>query len=130
MVVVVSLVMPTLAWAKYRAVGVETNTFLTHVMTTTSQRPGRPTCGSISVLSVPLSWSAPSDTTFVTGYEVSRSNSTGGPYTPYTVVTGTSTTVTALLFDQFYVVSAMNHQWRGLPSAERRVDVFLAVASC
>jgi hypothetical protein len=128
--VVASLVVPTLAWAKYKATGAETNTFVTHVMTTTSQRPGQPSCGNINVLAVPLSWAAPTDTSFVTGYEIGKSNSPGGPYTPYTFVAGTSTTVNVLLSDQYYVVHAMNHQYRGLDSVERHVSVFLGTASC
>lgn len=66
--------------------------------------------------SAQLSWSQPSNNK-AAGYEISRSTSNGGPYTPVTTVTGASTTTytdTGLAFTTtyYYVVTATKNNWK------------------
>jgi hypothetical protein len=125
-IVVASLSVPSVAWARYRATGSETNTFATHVLLT----PGTPTCGGINLLSVPLSWSAPSDAAYVQSYELGTSSTSGSGYT-YTPVAGTSTTVAIpSLGTRYFVVRSVNHNWRSGISGERTVVGALVVATC
>jgi len=120
--------MPTLAWANYRASGAETNSFATHVLLTL----GQPTCGLISLFNVTISWTAPSDSAYVTSYEIGMSTSSGGPYPTYpTTITGTSATVTApTLGTRYFVVRSANHSWRGHDSTERAITSVGGVAVC
>jgi len=124
LVIVVSMMMPTLAWAKYRASGSETNVFQTRVLGT----PGRPACTGLGALSVTLTWTAASG---AVTYELGEDDNPGGPYTFDDVGTGLSETFGISSGDHYYVVRAVNHNWRGPISAERRVDGFLFLtASC
>ena len=65
------------------------------VDTTPPSTPGTPsvttTCGSVTI-----SWGAANDNVGVTGYEVQRATSSGGPYTTVTTTTGTTFTNTGL----------------------------------
>jgi hypothetical protein len=125
-VVVGSIAMPSLAWARYRSPSTETNTFATHVLLA----PGRPGCTGLGVLSVTLSWTAPSDSALVLSYELGKSPTSGGPYS-YSPVSGTSTTQSISSGDWYFVVRTVNQAWRGANSAERQVNgVLFLVASC
>lgn len=122
-----SIAMPSLAWARYRSASTETNTFATHVLLA----PGRPSCSGLGVLSVTLSWSAPSDAAYVLSYELGKSGSSGGPYTYTNVGSGTSTTQGISSGDTYFVVRTVNQGWRGAISQERRVNgVLFLLASC
>lgn len=126
-VVLGSIAMPSLAWARYRSAGSETNTFATHVLLA----PGRPSCTGLGVLSVTLSWTAPSDSAFVQSYELGKSGSSGGPYTYTNVGNLTSTTQSISSGDWYFVVRTVNQGWRGAISPQRRVDgVLFLLASC
>jgi hypothetical protein len=126
-VVVGSIAMPSLAWARYRSAGSETNTFATHVLLA----PGRPSCSGLGILSVTLSWTAPSDAAFVLSYELGKSGSPGGPYTYTNVGTATSASPGISSGDQYFVVRTVNQAWRGSISPERRVNGLLfLVATC
>jgi hypothetical protein len=126
-VVMGSIAMPSLAWARYRATGSETNTFGTHVLLA----PGRPSCSGLGVLSVTLSWTAPSDSAFVLSYELGKSGSAGGPYSYNNVGTGTSTTQSISSGDWYFVVRTVNQTWRGTVSTERQVKGVLGLlATC
>lgn len=127
LVVTASLVTPTLAWAKYRGAGVETNTFATHVLLA----PGRPSCSGLGVLSVTLSWSAPSDSAYALSYELGESGSSGGSYSYSNVGNVTSVSIGVSNGSHFYVVRTVNHNWRGIPSVERQVNgVLFLAANC
>lgn len=126
-VVVASIAMPSLAWARYRSTGSETNTFATHVLLA----PGGPTCSGLGILSVTLSWTAPRDVAFVMSYELGKSTTSGGPYTYTNVGTGTSTSPAISVGNQYFVVRTVNNAWRGTASPERRVVGILAlIATC
>jgi hypothetical protein len=121
-VVVASILTPTFAWAIYRANGTaEANVFSTHVLLA----PGRPTCSGLGILAVTLSWTPPSDASFVLSYELGKGTSSGGPYTYTNVGTATSNNPSISNGNQYFVVRTVNQQWRGTPSAERRVNSFL-----
>lgn len=125
---VVSIAMPTLAWARYGSTGSETNTFATHVLLA----PGRPSCSGLGVLSLTLSWTAPSDATpFVTSYELGKSNTSGSGYIYTDVGLVTSKAVTISSDHQYYVVRTVNHQWKGSISPERDVlGILFLAATC
>lgn len=126
-VVLTAMVAPVWAWARSTASGTETNTFATHVFLA----PGRPSCSGVGVLSVTLSWTAPSDSARVLSYEVGASTTSGGPYTYTNVGTGTSTTMSISSGNNYYVVRSVNHLWRGANSAERLVTgVLFLAATC
>jgi hypothetical protein len=122
-IVVGSLLMPTLAWARYRSSGAETNVFLTHVLAV----PTRPSCSGLGVLSVTLNWTN-ADAKALT-YELGQSAGTGGPYSYADIGAGTSTSFSISSGAKFYVVRAVNHQWHGSPSIEREVDGILFLAA-
>ncbi len=128
-VAVTSIVMPALAWARYGSTGSETNTFATHVLLA----PGQPTCSGLGVLSVTLSWTAPADTTFFSGYDLGSSTTSGGPYTYTNVGLATSKAVSISAGDQYYVVRTedLPHLWKGSNSPERHVvGVLFLLATC
>jgi len=124
-VVVASLAMPAVAWARYRASGFETNTFATHVLLA----PGRPACSGLAILSVTLSWTAPTDTAYVSSYELGESATSGGTYSYTNVGLVTSKTMSISSGNHFYVVRTVNHAWRGSLSPEREVDGLLTLAA-
>ena len=124
-VVMTSVALPSLAWAHYRPSGSGSTTFSTHVLLVDAQ----PTCPTISVLTVTLTWAAPTDAAYVTSYEVGKSSSSGGPYTYSSAGTGPSTNVVVVLGDFYFVIRSLNHNWQGPSSPERHVHAVL-VASC
>jgi len=126
LVVVASLVTPTVAWARFRSAGSETNAFATHVLGT----PGRPGCSGLGVLTVTLSWAAASNPSYVLSYELGEDSSSGGPYSYSNVGNVTSVTMGISLGTHYYVVRAVNHNWRGPDSLERRVNGLVVVATC
>ena len=126
LVVTASLVTPTVAWAKYRGAGAETNTFATHVLLA----PGRPTCAVLGILSIRLTWTAPSDSSFVDGYQLGVATSSGGTYSYTNVGLVLTTTVGIGLGDFWYVVRSMDSLWRGAVSLERKVNGLGIVATC
>lgn len=105
---------------------------------------GTPTlsCGSINVLNVTFNWTAPADATqadvygsgnLVTGYEVLRGTTSGGPYptlvatvTPATTTTYTATVVAGTFY---FVVRTIKQMWKGPFSNQRKVTALL-VATC
>ncbi len=125
-VVVAGILAPAAAWARYGSAGAETNTFATHVLLA----PGEPSCGAISLFSVPLSWTAPTDASFVSSYDIGTATTSGGPYTYVNVGTARSTSVEAGLGNYYYVVRTEDHLWRGANSAERHVLGVGLVATC
>jgi hypothetical protein len=128
LVVTASLVTPTLAWAKYRAAASETNVFATHVLLA----PGTPTCGVISLLTVTLSWTPPSDSAYVDTYEVGYGPSAVGPFANF-ISAGTNTFKIISIpgfSTRYYVVHTTNDSWTGANSGSRRVDSLVALASC
>ncbi|HEX3542579.1 MAG TPA: hypothetical protein VHT75_19280 [Acidimicrobiales bacterium] len=126
-VVMAAVVAPVWAWARSTASGAETNTFATHVFLA----PGQPVCSGLGIVTVTLTWSAPSDSAQVLGYELGVSTTSGGPYTYSNVGTGTSTNTGVSSGNNFFVVRSVNHLWRGPNSAERKVVSLLGLtASC
>jgi hypothetical protein len=123
--VATSLITPTLAWARYRAAGSETNVFATHVLGT----PGRPSCSGLGVLTVTLSWAAASNPSYVLSYELGQDSSSGGPYTYTNVGNVTSVSFGVSSGNHYYVVRAVNHNWHGSDSPERRVNGILFLAA-
>ncbi len=126
-VVLASIVMPA-AWARYRTNGSETNTFDTHVLLA----PGQPTCSGLGVLSVTLSWTAPTDSAYVTSYELGDSATSGSGYSYTNVGLVTSKTLLSISSgNHFYVVRTVNHSWRGSLSPERKVvGIVSLLATC
>ncbi|MEA2902421.1 MAG: hypothetical protein QOH36_2308 [Actinomycetota bacterium] len=123
-VVLASLLMPTLAWAKYRATGAETNTFATLTLGT----PGTPACIGLGVLSVTLSWTAASG---ALRYDLGVDNSPGGPFTYSDIGSGTTETFGISSGTFYYVVRPANHNWQGPDSAPRKVvGVLVLAATC
>jgi hypothetical protein len=118
--VVASILAPTWAWARYNGAGAETNIIATHIMVP----PGEPSCGTISLLSVHLSWAASTDPIAFTAYEVAKATVSGGPYTvvgtfPTNVFSDTVTTGGGT--DTYWVVRTVYHNWRGT-SPERHIS--------
>ena len=124
-VVIVSIAMPSLAWAHYGSSGSGSTAITTHVLLADAQ----PTCPSINVLTVTLSWTAPADASKVISYEVGKSSTSGSGYVYSSAGTGLSTSVVVVLGDFYFVIRSVNHLWRGPPSPERHVTALL-VASC
>jgi hypothetical protein len=126
-VVVVSVVMPTLAWGIYRVAGAETNTFATHVLVA----PAKPTCSLISLLTLTINWTAPTDASFIDGYEWGVSASSTGPFTYTDVNMATSASVSVpSLGTRYFVVHTTNHSWLGADSVPRQVVGLTALATC
>ena len=127
LVVTTSLVTPTLAWAKYRAAGSETNVFATRVFLA----PGTPTCGAINLLQVTLSWTAPTDVASIDGYEFGTGTAAGGPFTfiDHDMTTSKTTSVPGLS-TRYYAVRTTRGLWRGATSGSRQVVGLLALATC
>jgi hypothetical protein len=127
LVVAASLITPTLAWAKYRASGSETNVFATRVFLA----PGTPTCGGINLLQVTLSWTAPTDVAYIDSYEFGTGTSAGGPFSFADNAMATSKTISVPgLSTRYYVVRTTRDLWRGANSAPRQVVGLLALATC
>lgn len=116
-VVLVSLVMPSLAWARYGSTGAETNIFATRVFVA----PGEPSCGAINLLAVTFSWTAPSDAAFISSYDFGKGSASGGPYTYTNVPSGRSITTTVSGSGAYVVVRSVRDSWKGVDSAERHV---------
>jgi hypothetical protein len=133
-VVMVSILIPTLAWAQYsspepcRAASCsETRTFATHVLLA----PGRPSCSGLALLSVTLTWAAPADSAYALSYELGESATSGSGYSYTNVGTGTSTSFGISSGNHYYVVRSVNQLWRGALSPEREVvGVLVLAASC
>jgi hypothetical protein len=126
-VVGASILSPTLAWAKYRTTGVETNVFATYILGT----PPTSSCGALGVLSVTLQWTSPADVTKVLSYELGQSPTSGGGggYT-YTDVGNVLTKTVAIgTGNTFFVVRTVNHLWRSGTSPERHVFGVLTLAA-
>lgn len=126
LIVVASLVMPTLAWAKYRVAGSETNVFATHVLVP----PARPTCSGLGVLSVTLNWIAPSDSTYFTSYELGRSTTSGSGYVWTNMALATSANPVIQNGNQYFVVRTVNQLWRGVSPEQRVNSVLNLVVTC
>lgn len=97
-------------------------------------------CGTLGVLSVNLSWTAPADTSqpdvfgsgmLASGYEVLRGTTHGGPYTVVATPSGTTYSSSLSAGDYYYVVRTTKQSWKGPQSNEVHVHAVLAlVATC
>ncbi len=126
-VVVVSVLSPSWAWAKYRTTGAETNVFATYILGT----PPTSSCGALGVLSVTLNWMPPADVTKVLSYEVGQSPTSGGGggYTYTDVGNVLTKTVAVGTGSTFFVVRTVNHFWRSGTSPERHVFGIVGLAA-
>lgn len=123
------LATPMKAWARSGVEGAETNIFATHIL----GAPPTSSCSGLAILSISLSWTAPSDASYVLGYEVGSSTSSGGPYS-YGANLGNvfSTTVSILTGTTYLVVRSVNHNWFGSTTSPQRkaIGVLTLLATC
>lgn len=123
----------TQAWATFKTNTAGTSTLSAHGMVP----PSQPSCGSLGLASVRLSWPAPSDASqadvygsgfLVAGYEVGKSSSSNGPFTYVNNGTSTSYSASTLLAgDTYFVVRSYKQSWRSANSPVRLVHVTLGL---
>lgn len=125
------------AWATFKATSTGTLSVSAHGMVT----PAQPTCSGLGVLSVTLSWTAPSDAgtpdvygtgNLVAGYEVGKSTtSSTGPFTFVDNGTATSYSTSISSGDSWFVVRSYKRSWRSANSPARQVHGVLGLlATC
>jgi hypothetical protein len=91
----------------------------------TGTAAARGACLPVLSVEVEVSWTA-SSSAFADGYQVFRSTTSGGPYTPIGTVSGRTTTTftdtdVTFLTTYHYVVQAARNLWRSVDSTQASI---------